>query len=105
MQIQFNTDHNITGREALAVQAEAIVRDAMEHFEDQITRIEIHLSDENSDKKVGPADIRCTMEARIAHQQPIAVHNQAPTVQQALDGAATKLRHLIRTRLGKLSHR
>ncbi len=105
MQIQFNTDHNISGREALALQADVIVRDALEHFEEQITRIEIHLSDENSDKKIGPADVRCTMEARVAHQQPIAVHDQAATVPQALDGAARKLRHSIATRLGKLSHR
>ena len=105
MQIQFNTDHNIHGHESMALQAETILRGALEHYSNQITRVEIHLSDENSDKKIGPADVRCMLEARIANQQPVAVHDQAASVSQALEGAATKLRSSIESRLGRLSHR
>jgi len=49
MQIQINTDGNIEGKERLAEQVEAVVRDNLDRFSEQITRVEVHLSDENSD--------------------------------------------------------
>jgi hypothetical protein len=44
------------------------------------------------------------MEARLEGRQPIAVTNQADTLDQAVDGAADKLTHLIDHTLGKLKH-
>ena len=76
MQVQINTDRNIEGREALADQVRGVVESALSRFSDHITRVEVHLSDENSDKKGGDDEMRCMMEARIEGRQPIAVTHQ-----------------------------
>src|SRR5665648_612318 len=102
MQIQINTDHNIEGREALADQVRGVVESALSRFSDHITRVEVHLSDENSDKKGGNDEMRCMMEARIEGRQPIAVTHQAAILDQAVDGAADKLTRLIESTLGRL---
>ena len=102
MQVQINTDRNIEGREALADQVRGVVESALSRFSDHITRVEVHLSDENSDKKGGDDEMRCMMEARIEGRQPIAVTHQAASLDQAVDGAADKLTRLIESTLGRL---
>lgn len=102
MQIQINTDRNIKGHEALATQVSDVVESALSRFSDSITRVEVHLSDENSAKKGGNDDIRCVMEARLEGRQPSAVTHQAATVDQAVDGAAKKLTRMIESTLGQL---
>lgn len=102
MQIQINTDRNIEGHEELATQISGIVESALSRFSDRITRVEVHLSDENSDKKGGQDDIRCMMEARLEERQPVAVTHEAATVDQAVDGAAGRLARLIESTLGRL---
>ena len=104
MQVQINTDHNIEGHEALAAQVSGVVESALSRFSDHITQVEVHLSDENSDKKGGNDDMRCMMEARLEGRQPIAVTHQAATLDQAVDGAADKLASLIESTLGRLHH-
>ncbi len=105
MLIQINTDSNIEGDDALAQQVEAVVRNALDRFSEQITRVEIHLSDENSDKQSGIEDKRCLLEARLAGLQPIAVSHQAATLEQAVDGAAEKLKRTLDSTLGRLGNR
>lgn len=65
MLIQINTDDNINQSDAQPEQTEATVRDVLERFADQVTRVEVHLSDENSGKESGNADMRCLLEARL----------------------------------------
>jgi ribosome-associated translation inhibitor RaiA len=102
MQIQINTDRNIEGREALAAQVSSVVESALSRIRDHITRVEVHLSDENSDKKGGNDNMRCVMEARLEGRQPIAVTHQAATLDHAVDGAADKLSRSIESTLGRL---
>ncbi len=104
MQIQINTDNNIEGREELATQVEGVVQDSLSRFSDQITRVEVHLSDENSHKS-GQDDKRCMMEARLEGRQPAAVTHQAATLHEAVDGAAEKLTNLLESTLGRLRDR
>jgi ribosome-associated translation inhibitor RaiA len=108
MQIQINTDHNIEGHEALAAQVSSVVESALSLVSDHITRVEVHLSDENG-AKVGQHDKRCMMEARLEGRQPIAVTDEAATMNEAVDGAADKLARLIESNLGRVrdqrSHR
>lgn len=105
MQVQVNTDRNIEGDETLTGQVEAAVRGALDRFDDKITRVEIHLTDENSDKKGGADDVRCLMEARLAGLQPVSVSHRGPTVDEAVDGAAGKLTRALESRLGRLERR
>lgn len=76
MIIQFNTDHNISGNERMEAYVNSLITDDLAKFSDQITRIEIHLSDENGGK-TGRNGKRCMMEARTENKQPIAVVRHA----------------------------
>jgi ribosome-associated translation inhibitor RaiA len=104
MKIQINTDNHITGREALAQQAEATVKSALGHLAEHITRIEVHLSDENG-KKTGGRDKRCMMEARLEGHQPIAVTDESDSLDEAIAGAAEKLKRLLDHTLSRLNDR
>ena len=101
MQVQI-TDRNIEGHEALVIQVSGVVEGALSRLSDHITRVEVHLSDENSDKKGGNDDLRCTMEARLEGRKPIAVTHQGATLDQAVDGATDKLTRSIDSALGRL---
>jgi hypothetical protein len=100
MQIQINTDHNIEGHQALAAHVSGVVESALSQISDHITRLEVHLSDENS-HKAGPNDKRCALEARLEGRRPVAVTHQAATLDQAVNGAAEKLTRLIMSGLNQ----
>lgn len=101
MQIQINTDHHVEGHEALAAWATGEVKSALSHFSDHITRVEVHLSDENGHKS-GQNDKRCVMEARLEGRPPLAVvTHHAETLYQAVTDAADKLTRLIESTLGR----
>ena len=104
MKIQVNTDHNIHGHEATIEQVEATVETALGHLSEHITRVEVHLTDENA-KKGGSTDKRCMMEARLEKHQPIAVTEEAATLDEAVEGAAHKLKRLLDHTLGRLNTR
>jgi ribosome-associated translation inhibitor RaiA len=105
MQIQINTDRNIHGTDDLARRVEGMVAEALDRFSDQITRVEVHLSDVNSPQKSGDYDKRCMLEARLAGRQPMAVTHQAANVQQAVTGATDKMKRALETTLGRLRDR
>jgi len=102
MKIQINTDNKIAGRDDPAEQAKATLESTFGHLAEHITRVEVHLSDENSDKG-GSHDRRCMMEARIEGHQPIAVSDEAESIGQAIDGAAGKLKRSLDHTPGWLS--
>jgi ribosome-associated translation inhibitor RaiA len=104
MQIQINTDNNIDATDDLVQEVEAVVGRALDRFGAQVTRVEVHLSDENSGK-FGVDDKRCLLEARLADLQPIAVSHEAATMQQAAAGAAEKLQRAVESRIGRLRDR
>ncbi|HAL71123.1 MAG TPA: ribosomal subunit interface protein [Verrucomicrobiales bacterium] len=101
MIIQVNTDNHITGRQEFTAEAEAVVTDALSHVSDHVTRVEVHIHDENS-KKSGPQDKRCMMEARLEGHPPIAVTHKAETIAFAMDGAAEKLKATLEHKLDRL---
>ena len=91
MDIHVSTDNFLHGDDGVAEVAEAAVQTDLGHMDDWLTRVEVHLKDQNGEKK-GPAHIRCTMEARPRGLAPMAAHADAPNIPAALKGAATKLR-------------
>ena len=100
MTIQFNTDNNITGSEDLQAPLNVAIEKSLSRFSNQITRVEVHLNDENSHKK-GQNDKRCMLEARMEGRQPIAVTNNADTNEQAVKGALDKLIASLETIIGR----
>lgn len=101
MQIQFNTDKNIIGNEDFINSSTSLISEELSRFSHQITRVEVHLSDENSIKD-GVNDKRCLMEARLAGMNPIAVTESANTHEQAVSGAIDKLKTSLQTITGRL---
>lgn len=102
MKIQLNTDAHIEGNEALAAQVNATVEQALARFSEHVTRVEVHLSDENGGKN-GQQDQRCLLEARFEGRQPVAVTEHAATQAQAVHGASQKLARLLDSTLGRLN--
>jgi ribosome-associated translation inhibitor RaiA len=101
MQVQVNTDKNIEGDEQLVTQVKAAVTKSLSHFSAHITRVEVHLSDENGDKN-GQKDKRCMLEARLEGRQPVAVTCEAATLVQAVAGALDRLRNSLQSTLDRL---
>ncbi len=101
MQIQINAGHNIEVHEALAAKVSGAVENALSRISNHITRVEVHLSDEDG-KKNGKNDKRCMMEARLEGRQPVAVTAEAGTIDEAVEGAADKLVSLIESTLGRM---
>jgi len=101
MQVIINTDRNIEGNEALAAYVRSETELALSRFSDHVTRVEVHLSDEKSDKKGGKDGQRCVMEARLEGRQPLAATCRALTLEQAVNGAADKVSRLIESTIGR----
>jgi hypothetical protein len=104
MIIQFNTDKNIETNEKQVTYLKSAIEDELDRFADHITRIEVHLSDENAGK-AGQHDKRCLLEARLQKRQPIAVTAYTNSVEQALFDALEKLKASLDTYDGKLKNR
>lgn len=103
MTIQFNTDRNIAGNKTFTAQYMTQIEEALGRYSHHITRVEVHLSDEDGSKN-GSGAMRCMMEARVDGRQPIAVISQADTHDQAVGGALDKLTNSLDTILGRLSN-
>lgn len=101
MDIQFNTDNNVEGKQALETYMSEFIAESLDRFSSQITRIEVHVSDENGNKK-GPNDKRCLLEARLKGMDPIAVTSQEDSIKKAVNEAVGKMRATLTTRMGKL---
>lgn len=104
MIIQVNSDKHVDGNVHVVVEVEEKVKRALERFADRITRVEVHLNDENAHKN-GQDDQRCLVEARLNGVAPIAATHKAATLAQALDGALERVRNAISNHLGKMERR
>lgn len=100
MQVQVSTPE-LDGREDLAARIEDEVRDALSWFSGRVTRVDVHVRDENAGKG-GADDKRCVMEARLRGRQPLAVTHRASTVGEAVSGATEKLRTFIESVVGRI---
>ena len=105
MQVQIETDNHVEGRDKLIEHVEGVIRGAVDHYKGQVTHVEAHLGDMNSDEKSGPDDMRCLLEARVLGLKNIAVKHQAESLHQAIDGAADKLSRALESALGKQQDR
>ncbi len=100
MQVQFNSDSSVMGTENVAERIEAQVREKLARFEDKLTRLEIHVRDENG-AKGGADDKACTIEARPKGGKPIGVTEHAAEVDDAARRAAGTLAQRLERHFGK----
>lgn len=101
MQIQFNTDKNVILSEEQIASSTSIISEELNRYSTQLTRLEIHLSDEDGNKD-GLNDKRCMVEARLAGMKPIAVTDHANTHEQAISGTIYKLKTSLEKTIGRL---
>lgn len=94
MQILFNTDKTISGDERTQAYYTAQIVEELKRYETLITRIDVHLSDENG-KKEGLNDIICLLETKLEGKKTITVSCQTDTVELAVLGALEKLKRSI----------
>jgi ribosomal subunit interface protein len=101
MQINVNTNNTIDKHQGLDEHVDTIVRSAIGRFSEQVTRVDVHLSDENKEKK-GDGGNSCMMEARVAGYAPVVVHEHANDLHQAINNAGGKLARALDSALGRL---
>lgn len=66
------------------------------HLAENLTRVEVHLRDDNSPAKSSPDDKRCMMEGRIAGRRPLAVEQTGGDLYKVIDEAAGKLSRAVK---------
>jgi hypothetical protein len=103
MTIEINTDKTLKVDARQHDFFSTQISEELERFESHITRIEVHLKDENGEKK-GLNAISCMFEARIEGRKPIAVTCQANTVELATMGAINKIKAAVETTIGRMQN-
>ena len=98
MQVHVHADRQIQGGESLAHWVEQETLQRLARFREQVTRIEVFLSDENASK---PGDKRCRMEARPAGLPPVTVTATADKVADAFTSATEKLQRALEADIGR----
>jgi hypothetical protein len=104
LDIQINTANNVEGREALARSLEETVRTKLSRFSERLTRVEVHVGDENGERSAGD-DKRCVIEVRPAGREPISVTDQAGSIDQAASGALNKVATALDRTFGRITSR
>ncbi len=100
MQIYVHTDNNIDGTDEMTARVKHEVANALSRFNDHLTRVDVHLSDESAGR-VTDADIRCMIEARPEGETPVSVTDDAGSVDAALKGSIHRLNHLLVSHEGR----
>lgn len=101
MLVEVNTDKNIKNSERLIEYCQSMVESELSRFDEHITRVEIHLSDENGEKG-GDDDKRCLIETKLKGKAPVAVKNTASNIDDAISGALDKITKVLETSLSKM---
>lgn len=94
MKVVVSSDDYACCDEELILRVEGVVEGAVEQFSDRIARVDVHLSDLNS-QNVGESDKICRLEARLAGLAPVLASHEAPTLTEAIHAAAGKLRRSL----------
>lgn len=91
MTIQFNADNNLTVHEEFRAKLKENITGKLNRFAEHISRVEVHLSDDNGAKK-GQDDKKCLLEARVEGRTSVVVTASGNNYELAVAGALDKLR-------------
>jgi ribosome-associated translation inhibitor RaiA len=100
MKIQVNSDKTIAVDASLIRFVESEAKRILGRFADQLTRVEVHLSDVNSTKP-GQADKRCLVEARPRRAQPLSASANAAKMASAIGKSLGKMQRSLTTFFGR----
>lgn len=104
MIIQLNADKNLTIHTEYENQIIEKLSKELHRFTEHITRLEVHLSDENGNKS-GIDDKKCVLEAKIEGRPPIAVSSLGQNYDLAINSTIDKLKSSLTTIVGKLKEK
>jgi ribosomal subunit interface protein len=101
MTIQVNTDNHIDGKENFTSYIKDLFSEKLKRFDSHLTRIEVHLSDENAGRG-GSDDKKCNVEARIESHEPIFASATSNEMHIAINDALHKIKSGIERTLDKI---
>ncbi|MCP3915300.1 MAG: HPF/RaiA family ribosome-associated protein [bacterium] len=99
MQIQINAPHESLS-DAVTEWIETSVNKALAPRAEQLTRVEVHLQDQNAQK--GGIDKRCLIEARPRGMDPLVAEHVDVGIREACRGALDKIQRVLEKRFGRL---
>ncbi len=102
MWIELTTGSEIQGTPHLVELVHQWAEGPLARFGSRFSRLGVHLGTENADAKSGKREIRCAIEARLKHREPVVAVHRAESVETAVRGAARKLQRVIATDLSRL---
>ncbi len=94
MQVQVNFVE-LSRTQAIDDHVQERVDHAVERFADRVTRVEVHLHDENGHGHAHGVPKRCIMEARLAGHKPMVVEHADEDLYQAITECANKLHRAV----------
>lgn len=103
MQVQINSDNNISMHTKLSDAIGAYINNLLQRFDPYLTRVEVNLTGDKSTKKPGPKGKRCVLEARAKRLPSLIVTNKSNDIEDAFSGAAAKMHRQLETTYGRLS--
>ncbi len=103
MTIQVNTDNHIEGKEDLSNYINNLFNEKLVRFDAHVTRVEVHLSDENAGK-AGADDKKCNIEARLEGLEPIFVSAQSDQISAAIHDGLQKIKRAIEHSLDRVKN-
>lgn len=101
MLVQINTDKNIEGSSRFNDFFTEETNNTLERFDAIVTRVEVHISDENGSKP-GTNDKKCVIEARVEKKQPLVVTAFADTTEKVFFAALEKMERALDATLEKI---
>lgn len=104
MRLYVHTDPHTDGRDEAVHQIEAKVTAALSRFSDDITRVDVFLTDETAGT-ARRVTKRCLLEVRPDGVNPIVVVHEARSATQALGGALHKISGTLQSHVGRLDDR
>lgn len=76
------------------------LNEVLQHHAERLTRLEVHLKDQNSTRKNG-IDKHCLIEARPRGMDPVTAEHDATEFRDAVHQAVLKLERVLQHRFGK----
>jgi hypothetical protein len=104
IKVLVNTSNDVDNKDALERWASEYLNEQMGRFEQELTSIEVQMTDENHAAR-GGGDKRCMLEARVNGRAPVAVTAFAADQNIAFRGACEKLAHALDHAFGKQDRR
>jgi len=102
MEININTDNTIDRHQGLDERVRSAVEASIGRFGEQVRRVDVHLSNENSQKHEDGSNY-CMMEARVSGYAPVVAHAHAENLHLSISNAAGKLQRALDSALGRLN--